>query len=104
MRKVRIMRTSAQIFLVVIFVLECTTSTLAQEALWEELNSEIAKLYQQGRYSEAGKVAEKALTVAEKTFGAEHPAVATSLNNLALLYDSRADMSRPSPFTNDHWQ
>ena len=57
--------------------------TCTKENQWNRLNEQVATLYQQGRYSEAAKVAEKALTVAEKTFDSEHPDVAQSPNNLA---------------------
>jgi tetratricopeptide (TPR) repeat protein len=57
--------------------------TFANEDQWKSLNEQTFTLYQQGRYSEAAKVAEKALTVAEKTFDSEHPDVAQSPNNLA---------------------
>jgi len=61
----------------------------AQEALLRELYNKSGVLYQQGQYSEAAKVAEEALTVSEKTFGSNHPYVAVSLNNLALVYQSQ---------------
>jgi len=58
----------------------------AQEALWKDLDDKAFTLYQQGRYAEAAKVAKDALKVAEETFGPDHPAVGTLLNNLAMLY------------------
>jgi len=67
--KFRIMRTSAGIFLLAVFVLSWTVSIYAQEALWNELTNEVLRLYQQGRYSEADKVGEEALIVAEKASG-----------------------------------
>ena len=63
--------------------------TQTQETLWNELNAKFITLYQQGRYSEAVKPAKEALTVAENTFGPNHPNFATSLNNLAELYHSQ---------------
>ena len=48
----------------------------------------LAKLYQvQGRYVEAEPLYKRALTIAEKTLGPDHPLVATGINNLASLYD-----------------
>ncbi|MDO8724034.1 MAG: tetratricopeptide repeat protein [Syntrophales bacterium] len=52
----------------------------------KELNQEVMRLYQQGRYAEAIPYAEKALTIREKALGPMHPDTATSLNNLAGLY------------------
>ena len=58
----------------------------AQEDLYNKLNAKIADLYKNGKTEEAIKVAEKAIKVAEETFGEKHPYVSSSLNNLALLY------------------
>lgn len=52
----------------------------------KNLNQQIIKRYQQGHYAEAIPLAEKVLTIWEKTLGPEHPNVATSLNNLTELY------------------
>ena len=40
----------------------------------------------QGRYAEAQPLYERSLAIWEQTLGADHPSVATSLNNLAGLY------------------
>jgi tetratricopeptide (TPR) repeat protein len=61
----------------------------AQQARWEELNARVQDLYALGKYAEATSVAQEALRVAEATFGPEHPDVATSLNNLAMLYQDQ---------------
>jgi len=61
------------------------------------LNQQVVKLYQQGRYSDAITVAEKALAINEKVLGAEHPKVATSLNNLAMLYYYLGEYARSKP-------
>ena len=61
----------------------------AQQARWEELNARFEDLYGQGKYAEATSVAQEALRVAEATFGPEHPDLARSLNNLALLYNKQ---------------
>jgi tetratricopeptide (TPR) repeat protein len=53
---------------------------------WEALNQEVMDLYRAGKYGRAVVVAKKALEVAEKNVGPDHPDVATSLENLAALY------------------
>ncbi len=58
----------------------------AQEEKWDELNQQVVKLYQDGKYTEATIIAEKSLELAEKTFGPDNANVATSLSNLADLY------------------
>ena len=45
-----------------------------------------------------------ALAIREKALGPDHPDVAISLNNLALLYTSRVAMPMPSRCTNARWQ
>jgi tetratricopeptide (TPR) repeat protein len=87
------MRTSAQIFLLVVLVLSCA----APQKSWKELYSKFMMLYQQGRYSEAAKVAEEALIVAERTFGPNHPRVAASLNNLVELYRAQGRYTDAEP-------
>jgi tetratricopeptide (TPR) repeat protein len=43
-------------------------------------------LTERGRYAEAQRLHERALTIRERTFGSDHPDVAFSLNNLASVY------------------
>ena len=44
----------------------------------------------QARYAEAEPLHKRALAIREKALGAEHPDVATNLNNLAELYRDQA--------------
>ncbi|MBE9005109.1 tetratricopeptide repeat protein [Fortiea sp. LEGE XX443] len=66
-----------------------------KEAL--ELNEQVVKLYQEGKYTTAIPLAERALAIREKVLGKEHPDVASSLNNLALLYDSQGNYQQAEP-------
>jgi tetratricopeptide (TPR) repeat protein len=50
------------------------------------LSQQIIQLRNQGRYSEAIPLAQRVVAIQQKTLGPEHPDVATSLNNLAVLY------------------
>ena len=58
------------------------------EQEFRQLNSRMVTLYQQGKYAEAIPLAERAVTLARRHLGEEHPYYATSLNNLAVLYTS----------------
>src|SRR5689334_12043659 len=58
----------------------------AQQSQWEALNQQLSDLYGKGRYQEALPIAERALSLAEQTFGPTHLNVASSLNNLAEIY------------------
>ena len=57
----------------------------AQGSEWERLMSEVMSLGEKGQYDRAVGVAKKALDVAEKDVGPNHPDVALSLNKLAVL-------------------
>ncbi len=69
----------------------------AQQGRWEELNVRVRSLYQQGKYSEGIPAAQEALRVAEATFGPEQVNVATSLNNLAELYNAQGKYAQAEP-------
>jgi tetratricopeptide (TPR) repeat protein len=64
---------------------------------WDTLNREVLELYRVGKYDRAVVMAQKALQVAEQNVGPDHPDVATSLNNLALLYDTQGDYAKAEP-------
>ena len=61
------------------------------------LNQQVLKLHGQGRYEDAIPIAEKVLAIREKALGPDHPDVARSLNNLALLYDNLREYLKAEP-------
>ena len=63
----------------------------------DKLNTEVIRLYQAGKYAEAVPVAQQMLALYETALGPEHPDVATSLNNLALLYGSQGRYAEAEP-------
>ena len=76
-------------------VLICFTLSVPRPASAQGLDEATAvtqkaiQLYDQGRYSEAIPLAQRALAIREKALGPYHPDVAVSLNYLALLYDKQ---------------
>ena len=64
---------------------------------WKTLDAEAMSLYRQGHCDRAIVVAKKALEVAEKALGPDHPDVAESLGNLAWLYDTQGKYARAEP-------
>ena len=70
-------------------------SSELQEA--EKLNQQVILLHQQGKYTEAIPLAERALAIRQKVLGGEHEDVATSLNNLAELYREQGNYSKAEP-------
>ena len=87
-----------RIIVILTIALLFTFPVYAQEALWKELNSKVIKFYQEGQYRNAVSAANEALKVAEKTFGQEHSKVATSLNNLALIYKALGKQAAAEDF------
>jgi tetratricopeptide (TPR) repeat protein/CHAT domain-containing protein len=59
----------------------------ARKIYWLQLNLKGFTLYQQGKFSEATVIAEKTLDLAFSLYQGDHSDLATSLNNLAFLYD-----------------
>src|SRR5260221_3154155 len=64
---------------------------------WKKLTEEVMSLYSQGRYPRAVVVAKEALLMAEQTHGRDHPEVATSLNNLAEVYEAQGQYVQAEP-------
>lgn len=60
---------------------------------WDRLNQESMDLYKSGKHEQAVLVTQQALQLAEQVFGQEHPYVATSLNNLAVLKQRSGEYS-----------
>ena len=69
------------------------TAACVQESA-HELNNQMIQLYRQGRYSEAVPIAQRAVELRRKQLGEDHPDYATSLNNLAFLYDSMGEYAK----------
>ncbi|MDA2914933.1 tetratricopeptide repeat protein, partial [Acidobacteriia bacterium AH_259_A11_L15] len=68
----------------------------AQETRWEALMADARKAYQRADYAEAEKLLLAARQEAEK-FGKQDPRLATSLNELALLYHAQSRYAEAEP-------
>jgi len=66
-----------------------------QEA--KELNQEVIRLRKQGQYAEAIPLAEKILTLCDRSLGPEHPETALALSNLATLYSLMGSYDKAKP-------
>ncbi len=91
------MKIFIKLIIITILIILLPVSVYCQEELWKELNIKVTILYKEGQYSEAAKVAEEALKVAETTFGSDHSNVAQSLIQLATLYQSQAKYAKVEP-------
>ena len=82
------------------FFLSFSPNSNAQEADLKKakaLNQQMINLFRQGQYLKAIQITKEVLAISEKALGTEHPAVATSLNNLAELYRSLGDYAKAEP-------
>ena len=61
------------------------------------LSAQFTKLYQQGRYSEAIPLAQRILAILEKSLGPNDPRIATSLNDLAVVYQDQGRSADAEP-------
>ncbi len=64
---------------------------------WELLNRQAMHLYRQKHFDQAIEFFEKARKIAEETLGKDHINYITSLNNLAMLYNSREEYTKAEP-------
>lgn len=62
--------------------------SIAQVNETEALHKQVIELYRARMYADAIPLAERLLAIREKSLGPDHPDIAWSLNNLALLYKS----------------
>lgn len=67
---------------------------------WNELNNQMAQLYQEGKYEEAIQLGEKTIQAGEKAFGPDHPNVAKSLYNIAGCYYIQNKLDKAEPLFN----
>ena len=81
--------------LIIFFFLFSISSVLSQS--WKELNREGIEYYNKGDYKNAFIFFGKGVTQAEKEFGKKHENYATSLNNLALLYNDMVQYEKAEP-------
>jgi tetratricopeptide (TPR) repeat protein len=61
------------------------------------LKGRVTALYRAGKFAEAVPLAQRVLAIREKALGADHPDVAASLNNLALLYANQGRYADAEP-------
>ncbi len=79
-----------------LWILACPASQSDDDEL-NLLNQQVHKLFKQGKYREAIPLEEKAVELAKRVRGTEHPDTATSLNNLALLYKHINEYAKAEP-------
>src|SRR3569623_1719079 len=85
-----------------IFFITAVLSTILSDpahamSQWDKLNNEVESLYQKGDYNRAISVAKTALQATEREQNPAPPAVGTSLNSLALLYNAEVQYAQAEP-------
>lgn len=61
------------------------------------MNAQVVQLHQAGKYAEAAALAERAVALAERLHGPDHPNVGTALNNLGLAYRRQGRNAEAEP-------
>ena len=84
-------------------VLLVSTHAPAQLTSWQMNNAAGEEAYKQGRYAEAEKTWLATLKEAE-SFGPQDPRLATSLNNLPLLYLTQSKYAEAEPLLKRAWR
>jgi tetratricopeptide (TPR) repeat protein len=80
-----------------LFLLSAAASVHAQGKEWEKLIEQTMDLYRASHHERAVALARKALDMAEQAMGPDHPSVAVSLNDLALLYRTLGHYAQAEP-------
>ena len=79
-----------------LWILACPASQ-SDDDEFNSLNQQVQTLFKQGKYQEAIPLAEKAVELAKRVYGPEHPDTAPSLNNLAVLYQDMGEYAKAEP-------
>jgi|SRR5271166_25268 len=74
-----------------------SSASLAKDDNLKALNQRIYRLYAKGNYQEAIPLAEKAVEIARRLRGPDHPETALTLNNLAELYEAMGEYAKAEP-------
>jgi tetratricopeptide (TPR) repeat protein len=80
-----------------ILLLSVTLICCTIRSPYDEINDKIIVLFQQGKYSEAEKLAKEVLPMTKEKFGEDHPKVAASLVTLAMIYKTREKYVEAEP-------
>ncbi len=89
---------SASIFTIVLNVAPVSgQQELDDVKALNQLNQQVMKLYQAGKYAEAIPLAQKVLEISEKALGPDNPDLSHFLDNLALLYYAMGDYAKAEP-------
>ena len=77
------------LFMAAILFLSVTLIGCTRRSPYDEINDKIIVLFQQGKYSEAEKLAKESLTMTKEKFGEDHQKAAASLDTLAMIYKTQ---------------
>lgn len=80
-----------------IVLLSLVSPAFSQDAEWDALNKQVMEHYRAGRYDQAVEIAKRSLELAEANGDPNSESVATSLNNLAGLYQAVGEYEQAEP-------
>src|SRR5271166_1764485 len=79
-----------------VWILACPASQ-SDDDEFTSLDQQVQTLFKQGKYQEAIPLAEKAVELAKRVYGPQHPNTATSLTNLGGLYKVIGEYAKAEP-------
>src|SRR5271165_6870754 len=79
-----------------VWILACPASQ-SDDDEFTSLDQQVQTLFKQGKYQEAIPLAEKAVEIARRVRGPEHPDTATCLISLAALYQVMGEYAKAEP-------
>ena len=97
MRERKILAFTAIVFLAIGGLSAGAPSPAPHLSQADKLDRQVQELFKAGKYSEAIPLATQSLHFREKMLGPEHAGTATSLNNLAQLYQAMGDYTKAEP-------
>src|SRR5438105_2955429 len=80
-----------------LFLFLAALAARAQQADWVKLTADAKAARQSGNFSDSATLYKQALGIQEQTFGPESQEVATTLNNLAVLYQDQSNDAEAEP-------
>jgi len=95
--KIKIKSVCLTLLLTAVLMGHVKGEVFSQEAGWRQLHDEGSRLIQQGNYMRAAETAKDAVAAAREAFGDFHPNVATTLNQLALVYQKQGKYKDAAP-------
>lgn len=91
-KKLNVLSVVVSVLMLMVILNSCT-----KRNPYDEINDKIIVLFQQGKYSEAEKLAKEALNMVKEKFGENLPKVAACLDTLSMIYYTQGKYDQVEP-------